>query len=52
MTCLLEATENQEEQMSIYKQLHSLAIQVYPADSYMLTKLKIQLCPIYAKASF
>ena len=26
MTCVLEASDNQEEQMSIYKQLHSLAI--------------------------
>ena len=32
--------------MDIYKQVHSLAIQVYSADSYMLTKLKVQLAPV------
>jgi hypothetical protein len=26
MTCVLEASENQEDQMNIFKQLHSLAI--------------------------
>ena len=52
MTALLEASDNQEEQLSIYKQVHSLAVQVYPADSYMLTKLKIQSCPIYVRTPF
>jgi hypothetical protein len=50
MTALLEASDEQEQQLSIYKQVHSLAIKVYPADSYMLTKLKIQSCPIYVRA--
>ncbi len=26
MTCLLEASDNEEEQMEIYKQVHSLAV--------------------------
>jgi hypothetical protein len=32
--------------------VHALATKVYPADSFMLTKLKIQKLPIYVKAIF
>lgn len=52
LTALLEASDNQEEQLNYYQQVNALATQVYPADSFMLTKLKIQKCPIYVKAFF
>jgi hypothetical protein len=38
--------------MQQFNLVHSLATKVYPADSFMLTKLKIQKLPIYVKAVF